>query len=105
MSSVCSRLLISNIQVDAKETSTDSAFSISSNVIAACSELVECLYYDKISPPDYTSLLTFSNTVLGDASIHRPNINISFKHISKTARTGRHSNHDTTLKTDVGYVN
>ncbi|KAI4468676.1 autophagy-related 2 isoform a [Holotrichia oblita] len=98
------RLLATPIQAEAKETTAQTAFSVSGKLTASQLELLECLSNSKDEPVDHVKLLVFTkppNTSSPHAT--KPCLTLNFKHTERTAQSG-FSRHSSTPKTDLGFV-
>ncbi|KAK5648479.1 hypothetical protein RI129_003371 [Pyrocoelia pectoralis] len=84
------RLLAAPLHIEANETTTLSAFSISGKLTAAKLELLECLNYGKGEPVEYINLLCFnenSGSLAGGPFSSKPSLKLAFKHVQKTTKT------------------
>ncbi|KRT81121.1 hypothetical protein AMK59_6232 [Oryctes borbonicus] len=96
------RLLATPIQVEAKETTAQTAFSVSGKLTASQLELLECLNDGKDKPMNHVKLLTFTKpTNVGSSSSgSKPCITLTFRHTERTAKSGL-SRHSSMPKTDL----
>ncbi|GJQ70529.1 Atg2, partial [Trypoxylus dichotomus] len=98
------RLLATPIQVEAKETTAQTAFSVSGKLTASHLELLECLNNGKDKPLDHVNLLTFIKpTNTGSSSGSKPCVTLTFKHTERTAKSGV-SRHSSMPKTDLSFT-
>lgn len=83
------RFLASPIQLEARETTTLTAFSFSGKLTVAKLELLECLTDGKNELFEYIPLLKFVVANQSGSPIAcKPNLNLVFKHNERSSRTG-----------------
>lgn len=85
----CVRFLAAGIQIEGKEATTLTAFSISGKLTIAKLEIIECLNDGNSSEVGYSSLVSFADNSNAQSPITaNPNLKLVFKHVEKTAKSG-----------------
>lgn len=81
--------------MEAKETTTQTAFSVSGKLTASQLEILECLSSSKSEPLNHVKLLTFSksSSAVSSPIAPKPCLTLIFKHTEKMTKPvlSRHS--------------
>lgn len=89
--------------MEAKETTTQTAFSVQGKLTASQLEILECLSDSKDEPPTHVKLLTFSKpaNLASSPTASKPCLTLNFKHTERNAKSG-FSRHSSMSKTELG---